>query len=41
MLNRFGVNLSSDVPVTPGVELSPREEGEPKGDCSYRERVWV
>ena len=30
MLNRFGVNSSSDIPATPGVELGPREEGEPK-----------
>ena len=29
MLNRFGVKSSSDLPATPGVELSPREEGEP------------
>ena len=39
MLNRFGVNSSSDIPATPGVELSPREEGEPKGDWPYREAV--
>ena len=39
MLNRFGVNSSSDVPTTPGVELGPREEGAPKGDWSYGEAV--
>ena len=39
MLNRFGVNSSSDIPATPGVELGPREEGEPKGDYSYEEAV--
>ena len=39
MLTRFGVNSSSDIPATPGVELGPREQGEPKGDWSYREAV--
>ena len=39
MLSRCGVNSSSDIPVTPGVELGPREEGEPKGDWPYREAV--
>ena len=39
MLNRFGVNSSSDIPATPGVELGPREEGEPGGDWPYREAV--
>ena len=39
MLNRFGVNSSSDVPATPGVELDQREEGEPKGDWPYKEAV--
>ena len=39
MLNRFGVNSSSDIPVTPGVELCPREEGEPKGDWPHTEAV--
>ena len=39
MLNRFGVNSSSDIPATPGVELGPREEGEPNGDWPYREGV--
>ena len=39
MLNRFGVNSSADIPATPGVELGPREEGEPKGDWAYREAV--
>ena len=32
MLSRFGVNSSSDIPATSGVELGPREEGEPKRD---------
>eukprot|EP00904_Undaria_pinnatifida_P014208 jgi/Undpi1/9918/HiC_scaffold_28.g12372.m1 len=39
MLNRFGLNSSSDITATPGVELDPREEGEPKGDWPYREAV--
>ena len=39
MLNRFGVNSSSDIPATPGVELGPREEAEPNGDWPYREGV--
>ena len=39
MLNRFGVNASSDIPATPGVELGPREEGEPGGGWPYREAV--
>ena len=39
MLNRFGVNSSSDLPATPGIELGPRETGEPKGDWPYRETV--
>ena len=39
MLNHFGVNSSSDLPATPGVERGPREEGEPKGDWTYREVV--
>ena len=39
MLNRFGVNSSSDIPATPGVDLGPREEGEAKGDWPYREAV--
>ena len=39
MLNRLGVNSSSDIPATPGVELRRREEGDPKGDWSYREGV--
>ena len=39
MLNRFGANSSSDLPATPGVELGPREEGQPKGDWPYREAV--
>ena len=38
-MNRFGVISSSDIPATPGVELGPREEGEPKGDWPYRETV--
>ena len=41
MLNRFGVNSSSDIPATPGVELGPREEGEPKGDWPYMEAVGI
>ena len=28
ILNIFGVNSSSDIPATPGVELGPRDEGE-------------
>ena len=39
MPNRFGANSCSDIPATPGVELGPREEGEPKGDWPYREAV--
>ena len=39
MLNRFGVNSSSDIPATPGIELGPREEGEPRGDWPYSEAV--
>ena len=39
MLNRFGVTSSPDIPATPGVELGPREEGEPKGDWPYAEAV--
>ena len=38
-LNRFGVNSSSDIPATPGVELGPREEGKPRGDRLHREAV--
>ena len=41
MLNRFGVNSSSDIPATPGVELGPRGEGEPNGDWPYREAVGI
>ena len=29
----------SDMPATPGVELDPREEDEPRGDWPYREAV--
>ena len=36
MLNLFGVNSSSNIPATPGVELGLSEEGEPKGDWPYR-----
>ena len=36
MLSGFS---SSDLPATPGVELGPREEGEPEGDWPYREAV--
>ena len=39
MLNRSGVNSSFDIPATPGVELGPRDEGEPNGDWPYREAV--
>ena len=39
MLTRFGVNSSSDIPASIGVELGPREEGDPKGDWPYREAV--
>ena len=39
MLNRSGVNTPSDIRATPGVELGPREEGEPKGDRPSREAV--
>ena len=39
MFNHFGVRSSSDIPATPGVELGPREEGEPRGDWPYREAV--
>ena len=39
MLNRFGVNSSSDIAANSGVELGPRGEGEPKGDRPYREAV--
>ena len=39
MLKRFGVNSSCDNTETPGVELDPREEGEPKGDRPCREAV--
>ena len=37
MLNRFGVNLSSNIPATPGVKIGSRDDGEPKGDWAYRE----
>ena len=39
MLTRFGVNSSSDIPATPGVELCLTEEGDSKGDWPYREAV--
>ena len=39
MLNRFGLNSSSDIPATPGVELGSREEGEQKGEWPCREAV--
>ena len=39
MLNRFGVNSSSDITATPGQELGPREEGEPRGNWPCREVV--
>ena len=38
-MNRFGVNSSSDIPASPGVELGPIKEGEPRGDRPYRETV--
>ena len=39
ILNNFGVNSSSGISTTPGVELGPREEDEPRGDGSHRENV--
>ena len=39
MPTRFGANSSFNIPTTPGAELGPREEGEPKGDWPYREAV--
>ena len=39
MLHRFGVNSSSDISATPGVEIGPKEAGEPKGDWLYRGAV--
>ena len=39
MLNRFRVNLSSEIPAAHGVELGLGEEGEPKGDWPCREAV--
>ena len=39
MLDLFGVNSSSALPATPGVELGPKEVGEPKGDRPYRDTV--
>ena len=33
------MNSSSDFPATPGVELGPREEGEPIEDWPYREAM--
>ena len=38
MFNRFGVNSSSDMPATPGVEPGPRED-EPGGNWPYKETV--
>ena len=35
----FGVNSSSDIPATPGVELDLREEGKVGGGWSYRGNV--
>ena len=37
MLIRFGINSSSNLPVTPGVELGPKKEAESKGDWPCRE----
>ena len=39
-LNRFGVN-SSSIPSTPGVELGPREEDEPRGDLPYNPKRFI
>ena len=39
MLNRFGVNSSSEISATTDVKLGPREEDEPRGDWLYREAV--
>ena len=39
MLDRFGVNSSSDISAIPGVELSPREQSEPNGEWPYRVAV--
>ena len=39
VLNRFGVSSSSEIPATPGVELGPKEEGEPKWGLPYKEAV--
>ena len=39
MLNRFGVNSSSDIPAIPGTELDAKEEDEFGGDWPYREAV--
>ena len=39
MLNRFGVNSSSDIPATPVIELGSREESELKKDWPYKETV--
>ena len=45
VLNRFGVNSSSDIPATPSVELGPREEGEPKEYWPHKKavgsRMWL
>ena len=37
MLNRFGVNSSSEIPSTPGVELGLRVECKLGGDWPYTE----
>ena len=39
MLDRFGVQSSSEIPAIPGVELASREEGELEGFWPYREAV--
>ena len=39
LLNHFGVNSSSDIAATPGVELVPREEGAPRGGWPYGEAM--
>ena len=36
VFDRSGVDSSSDIPATPGVEAGPREEDEARGDCPYR-----
>ena len=40
MLNRFGANSSSDILATPGVELGPSKEGEPR-ETGRTGRLWA